>query len=148
MVRPAAKKATGSKAKTQLTGAPVQRFLAGVPQPMRDDCAVVSGLMEAATGTAAEMWGSNIVGFGRRTATYADGRQAEWMVAAFAPRKDNITLYLNTAFDGSDALLARLGPHKMGKSCLHIKRLSDVSMPVLTQLVTAAVLQTKAAKPR
>jgi hypothetical protein len=146
---PTARPRAAVQAKTQPTGVPVQRFLATVPEAVGRDCATVAQLMEAATGAAAEMWGSNIVGFGRRTMTYASGRQADWMIIAFAPRKGNITLYLNTAFEGCRELLEQLGPHTIGKSCLHIRRLSDVKVPVLKKLLTSAVRQTRAAdQPR
>lgn len=134
--------------KTRLTGSPVPRFLATVPDTLRGDCQTVADLMQMATNAPAEMWGTSIVGFGRRVSTYADGRKAEWMEAAFAPRKGNITLYLNTGFDGSEALLAKLGPHTMGKSCLHIKRLSDVSLPVLEKLVAESVRHTRKTQAR
>ncbi len=146
MAKTAVTKKVGGQAKTQLTGASVKAFIASVAdEGTRRDCAAVSALMEAATGAPAEMWGPNIVGFGRRAMTYANGRRAEWMLAAFAPRKGNLTIYLNTAFDGCDELLAQLGPHRIGKSCLHIKRLADVSVPVLKKLVAGAVRRSRTA---
>jgi hypothetical protein len=124
--------------KTKLTTASVDAFLDAIPNAqVRADCRTVAGLMARATAASPEMWGTSIVGFGRKTLTYANGKQAEMMVIAFSPRKQAITLYLGE-FEGRQALLDKLGTHSCGKGCVYIKRLADVHLPTLAKLVTAA----------
>lgn len=131
--------------KTQATTASVADFLAAVPDPdRRADCLAVTELMRAVTGVEPEMWGPSIVGFGRYRYRYASGREAEWPLAGFSPRKQNLTLYVMAGFDGEDALLARLGKHTTGKSCLYLKRLADVDRAVLRELVERSVAHVRA----
>lgn len=126
--------------KTVPTGASVQDFIAAVPDAQRRaDCAAVARLMQEATGEAPVMWGSAIVGFGRYRQDYANGSTVDWPVVAFSPRKNDLTLYLMPGFEGTTALLARLGKFKTGKVCLYLKRLSDVDPAVLNELVRASV---------
>jgi hypothetical protein len=126
--------------KTQLTDASVDTFLAGVADPQRrEDCLRVRALMEAATGAPARMWGPSIVGFGTYTYHYASGREGDWMVTGFSPRKSDLTLYIMPGFARYEALMAKLGKHKTGKSCLYLKRLDDVDMAVLDELVRESV---------
>ena len=77
--------------------------------------------------------------------TYANGREAEWMITAFAPRRDKITLYVASGFKDREALLGRLGKHSGGKTCVHIKQLADVDVPTLERLVRASVQHVRAA---
>jgi hypothetical protein len=122
--------------KTQPTDADVDAFIAAIPDARRrEDCAAVCRMMAEETGERPRMWGSSIVGFGTRRLTYADGRQADWMALGFAPRKANLTLYLMDGFDGYRDLLVRLGKHSTGRSCLNVKRLSDVDADVLREMV-------------
>jgi hypothetical protein len=95
--------------------------------------------MKQATRANPKMWGSGIVGFGTRTIKYAGGREAEWMRIAFAPRKDRITLYVNSGFTGFRGLRAKLGKTSGGKGCIHIKRLTDVHLPTLRKLVVQSI---------
>ncbi len=126
--------------KTKRTTASVAKFLDAIAdEQVRKDCKAIAGIMRRATGAKAEMWGSSLVGFGRYHYKYASGREADWMEAAFSPRKQNITLYLMTGFMGFEDLLAKLGKHSKAKGCLYIKRLSDVHVPTLTKLVGASV---------
>ena len=90
------------------------------------------------------MWGRNIVGFGIHRSLQPNGRVAEWMLTAFAPRKQGITLYIMDGLDRHGALLATLGAHSTGKACLYIKRLADLRVPVLTKIVQASVRNRKA----
>ena len=85
------------------------------------------------------MWGPSIVGFGSYTYKYASGREGEWPIVGFSPRKRNLTLYIMSGFDEYDALLARLGKYTTGKACLYVNKLADVDMDVLRQLVAASV---------
>jgi hypothetical protein len=133
--------------KTKLTAASVDDFLDAIENDqVRDDCRTIAGIMEKAAKASPRMWGTSIIGFGTQTCTYADGRQAEWMLTAFSPRKQNITLYLGH-LDKQRDLLDKLGTHTCGKGCVYIKRLSDVHMPTLTKLVKSSVALARTSQP-
>jgi hypothetical protein len=122
--------------KTQATDADVAEFLAAIPdEQRRADSEAICRLIAEETGEPPRMWGKGIVGFGSYRMTYADGREADWMALGFAPRKQNLVLYLMDGFDGYQELLARLGKHSTGKACLYVKRLDDVDPDVLRELV-------------
>ena len=125
--------------KTRATGQPVAEYLATVAdEQMRKDCVAIRTMMEKATKARAKMWGK-IVGFGSRKLVYADGRQVDWMVIAFAPRAKSIALYLGPMKETYPKLKEALGKHTGGgTSCLHVKRLSDVHVPTLNKLIVAA----------
>jgi hypothetical protein len=126
--------------KTKLTDESVAAFLGKVEDPARRaDCEAVLAMMQQATGCEPRMWGASIVGFGKYKYTYATGRSGEWMVTGFSPRKHDLTLYIMPGFTRYDALMARLGKHKTGKSCLYLKRLADVDTAVLQELIAASV---------
>lgn len=125
--------------KTRPTKTSVAEFLNAIEDPQRRaDCKAVAKLMRDVTGKAPTLWGTSIVGFGRYKYTNTIG-SAEWPVVAFSPRKQNLTLYVMPGFDGYAELLAALGPHKTGKSCLYLKRLSDIDLGALKKLVSASV---------
>ncbi len=126
--------------KTQRTGASVRAFLDGIPDAdRRRDCKAVLRLMQRATGLKPEMWGTAMVGFGLYRYTYASGHSGEWFLVGFAPRKRDLTIYLMAGFDGLEALLARLGKHKTGKSCLYVARLGDIDLAVLEKMIETSV---------
>ena len=126
-------------AKTRPTDADVGTFLAGIEDAgRRADAQDVCRLMEQETGQSPVMWGESIVGFGARTVKYASGRELDWLVIGFSPRKANITLYLSTGETWNEELLAKLGKHKTGMGCLYFKRLSDVDEKVLEKLIIEA----------
>ena len=130
--------------KTQPTKASPSEFIDGIADPqVRDDCRRIADIMKKATGARAEMWGPGIVGFGRYRYRYPDGREMQWMLTAFSPRKAAITLYLTAGVEPHAELLAKLGKHSVGKGCLYIKRLADVHVPTLTKLVNASVKRTR-----
>jgi hypothetical protein len=104
----------------------------------RKDCAALVRLMKQVSGVPAKMYGASIIGFGSQTIQYANGKTAAWPIVAFSPRKQDLTLYVG-ASKAPKALLRQLGKHKVSGGCLHIKRLSDVDLDVLTKLVTASV---------
>ncbi|MGS2615615.1 DUF1801 domain-containing protein [Micromonospora sp. LZ34] len=134
--------------KTAPTAASVDDFLAAVPDDARRrDATVVRDLMRQVTGEPPTMWGDAIVGFGQRRLRYATGRELDWFLVGFSPRKAATTLYLPEEFPGKQELLARLGRHTVGKGCLYVKRLADVDVEVLTELVRAAVAQARADQP-
>jgi hypothetical protein len=125
---------------TKKTKASVSSFLNAITDDQkRKDCKTVAAIMEKATKSKPAMWGPAIIGFGKSTYVYPDGREMDWMLAAFSPRKQNITLYISPDFPEYDSLMAKLGTHSCGKVCLYIKRLSDVHVPTLTKLINASV---------
>lgn len=129
-----------SEAKTRPTTASVTEFLEQIPDSQRrSDCQQLRLMMEDATGSAATLWGSNIVGFGRYEMLYANGRTAEWPVIGFSPRKNDLTLYLMPGFEHFPELMAQLGKYKTGKACLYLKKLADVNPDTLQLLIVAAV---------
>jgi hypothetical protein len=129
-----------SEPKTRPTQTTLAAFLVGVEDPQRRaDCTTVAKLMQKITGEKAVIWGTGIVGFGRYGYRYANGKDYDWPVCGFSPRKNDLTLYLMRGFDGEEALLAQLGKHKISKACLYVKALKDVDMSVLERLITRAV---------
>jgi hypothetical protein len=131
--------------KTAPTTASVDDFLAAVPdETRRRDAIAVRDLMRQVTGEPPTMWGDAIVGFGHRHLRYASGRELDWFLVGFSPRKAATTLYLGEGFPEKEQLLARLGRHTVGKGCLYVKRLADVDLDVLTELVRASVAQARA----
>ena len=130
--------------KTKRTKASVNAFLKGaVDDTCRQDCLTLLRIMKHSTGAEPRMWGSGIVGFGSYHYQYASGREGDWFLTGFAPRKQALTLYIMAGFDRYEALLAKLGQYKTGKSCLYIKRLADVDVAVLKELVSASVTHMK-----
>jgi len=128
-----------SEPKTRPTQASVHAYLAQQPDARRADCEQIAALMREVTGEPATMWGETIVGFGRYDQAYANGKTMEWPVVAFSSRKNELVLYLMPGFEAHAALLAKLGKHRIGKSCLYIKKLADVDADVLAQLVRKSV---------
>ena len=121
--------------KTQPTELSVAEFIDQLPDPaQRADAKALIKLLENATGEKPKMWGPAIVGFGAYHYKYESGREGDMPLIAFSPRKAATVLYNLTGFEGADALLAKLGKHTLGKSCLNIKKLADVDQTVLKQL--------------
>lgn len=126
--------------KTKPTQASVKEFLNQIPdKERRDDCFAVAKIMEEITGDKPKMWGPSIIGFGTWYYKYASGREGDWPVAAFSPRKKDLTIYLMVGFDKHTELMQKLGKHSHSKSCLYIKRLSDIHMPTLKKLIKLSV---------
>lgn len=126
--------------KTKVNNASVANFLNAIEdEQVRQDSWAIVEIMESATKAKPKMWGSKIVGFGSYHYAYASGREGDWMLTGFSPRKQNITLYLMGGFEQHGELLAKLGKHTTAKSCLYIKRLSDIHVPTLKKLVQASV---------
>lgn len=122
--------------KTKPNSGSVQDFLAAIAdERKRQDCIQIMGIMQAETGEQPQMWGDAIVGFGRYHYRYASGREGDWFLTGFSPRKQDLTLYILSGFDLYADLLARLGKFKLSKSCLYIKKLADVDQDVLRVLV-------------
>jgi len=126
--------------KTQATGADVTAFIEAVAdETQRADAHILSGLMARISGAPPKMWGPSIIGFGSYHYKYDSGREGDTLRIGFSPRKGQTVLYLPGTISGQADLLARLGKHKEGKGCLYIKRLSDVDMAVLEEMVRASV---------
>jgi Domain of unknown function (DU1801) len=130
--------------KTKFTGASVDDYLAerGNEQ-QRADCRELIALMKKATRQPPRMWGPSIVGFGSFRYTYESGHSGEAPLAGFAIRGRELVVYIDAEQDEQKALLAKLGPHKMGKSCLYFKRLSDLDRSVLETLVANSIAEAK-----
>lgn len=129
--------------KTKASKASVEKFLKGIKDEQRqDDCYRILKIMKNATGSEPRMWGTSIVGFGSYHYKYASGREGDWFLTGFSPRKQALTLYIMSGFDEYDALLRKLGKHATGKSCLYIKKLEDVDIKILQQLITKSVRET------
>jgi Domain of unknown function (DU1801) len=126
--------------KTKPTAISIEDFLLSKVDPTRhDDCREIVAMMQKATGEQPVMWGSSIVGFGRYQYKYESGREGEWMVVGFSPRKTDLTIYIMPGFDRYEKLLAKLGKHKTGKSCLYVKRLADIDTKVLKAIIEDSV---------
>ena len=126
--------------KTKPTKASVAAYIHRLPdERTRADCNVLVALMEKVTGEKAVMWGPSIIGFGTYRLSYADGSEADWPIAGFSPRKTELTIYLGGGCDRYADLMKKLGKHRTGKVCLYIKRLADVDMKVLKELVVASL---------
>ena len=130
--------------KTKPTQESVKDFLNKVPdEGRREDSFAVAKIMEEITGEKPKMWGPSIVGFGTYHYKYASGREGDWPITAFSPRKKDLTLYIMPGFEKHDELMKQLGKHSTGKSCLYIKRLSDIHVPTLKKLIKESVKQVK-----
>ena len=134
--------------KTKVNDADVVGYLNSVAdERKRQDCFAVLELMRRATGEEPRMWGDSIVGFGAYHYVYATGNSGDWLLTGFAPRAQNITLYIISGFDQYQELMARLGKYKTGKSCLYVKRLADVDLTVLEELVALSVEHMRRTNP-
>ena len=134
-----------SEPKTKRHDGDVNEFLDAVENPRRrEDSRRVLELMRKVTGEPPKMWGSSIVGFGSYHYRYASGREGDWMITGFSPRKQNLTIYIMPGFSEFSELLARLGKHKTSKSCLYLNKLEDVDLDVLAELVRESVKVMKA----
>ncbi len=128
-----------SQNKTIPTDLSVHDFLAKVEdENKRKDSYELLRIMQEVTSHDPIMWGNSIVGFGSYHYKYATGREGIMLLTGFSPRKQNISIYIMAGFARYEALMKQLGPHKTGKSCLYIKKLSEVNIEVLKQLITAS----------
>jgi len=130
--------------KTRPTEASVEDYIAAIDdETRRSDCEVLIKLMSGITKQPPRMWGSSIVGFGSYHYRYESGREGDMCQTGFSSRKGDISVYLVASGANQDELLAKLGKHRMGKSCLYIKRLDLVDAGVLRQLVADSVAEVK-----
>jgi hypothetical protein len=125
--------------KTKKTEQSVDKFLATVKDKERKkDCETIVAMMGKATKSEPKMWGSSIIGFGHRVLKYDSGRELDWFVMGFSPRKANFALYLTGGVEAQKEILAKLGKHKTGKGCLYINSLEEVDQPVLKKILESS----------
>jgi hypothetical protein len=125
--------------KTMPTDITIENFLEGVePEFRRDEARIIDALLRDISGQAPVMWGASIIGYGTYDYLSDSGRGGTWMRIGFSPRKPQMTLYLIPGFDSLGRLLAKLGKHTTAKSCLYIKKLADIDLDVLTQILQAS----------
>lgn len=126
--------------KTKVTDASVSDYIASRAKAQQgDDCQALMALLEKVTGQVGTMWGPSIVGYGSYRYTYDNSRTGEAPLTGFAIRGRELVLYLSVDSAQQQALLVRLGKHKMGKSCLYFKQLADLDRSVLEQLITGSI---------
>jgi len=126
--------------KTKLNDSSVEEFLNAVEdEQKRADSFKLLKMMQEISGEPAKMWGTNIVGFGTYHYVYASGREGDWMLSGFSPRKASISVYLMAGFEQLSDELAILGKHKVGKGCLYIKRLSDIDEKHLRKMIKKSI---------
>ncbi len=125
--------------KTKATQASVKHFLDSImDEAKRKDSYVLYDMMQKANKNQPRMWGDSIVGFGEYHYVGKSGREGDWFLAGFSPRKQALTLYMLGGWEQHDELLAKLGKHSLGKGCLYIKRLADVDTATLKKLIVQA----------
>ena len=130
--------------KTQKTGASVDDFIESVENKRRrEDGFALLEIMKDVTGEDAEMWGPSIIGFGDYHYKYESGREGDFFLTGFSPRKQSLSLYIMAGFEEYDSLLDALGKHRKGASCLYINKLADVDMEVLRELIEKSVEQAR-----
>lgn len=125
--------------KTQKNDCSVIDYIQSVEVKYHQDCQELLDIMQNITGVAPVMWGSSIVGFGEYHYKYASGREGDWLLTGFSARKQSLTIYIMNGFVQYDSFLSQLGNHKLGKSCLYIKSLSDIDTSVLSRLINQSV---------
>ena len=129
-----------SSNKTVETDASVENFINAVDnEQKRQDSWDLVALMSKITGAPAKMWGKSLVGFGQYHYKYASGREGDFFLTGFSPRKTALTIYVMPGFADYEKQMARLGPHKTGKSCLYLKNLDEVDREVLEEMINDSV---------
>jgi len=128
--------------KTKKTAQSVDSFLMQIPvEQKRKDAYVLLKLMEEATKAKGKMWGTSIIGFGDRHLKYESGRELDWFVMGFSPRKQNFALYITGTVEKQQSLLNKLGKYKTGKGCLYINKLEEVDLNVLKEIINKGLNQ-------
>lgn len=137
----AEKKSKPAEIKTKPTSASVEDFLNTVKdEQKRKDSFAILEMMKKATGEDPKMWGSSVIGFGnKRYKSPATGREVDWLVIGFSPRKANLSLYLSMNIKEHEATLKKLGKHKTGVGCLYINKLEDIDVKVLKEIINASL---------
>ena len=139
--------AKNAELKTKKNETSVADFINAIKdEALREDCLEIAKIMKQVTKSDGKMWGTSIVGFGEQHLVYASGRELDWMVMGFSPRKQNITLYLPGALETYQKLLDTLGKYTTGKGCLYVKKLADVDKKVLKEIIAASAKEAKKVK--
>lgn len=126
--------------KTKATNMSIMEFIDGVDdEQKRNDCLQLLKLMSEVTNEEAKMWGDSIIGFGSYHYKYQSGREGDWFLTGFSPRKQNLTIYIMAGFTNFDSLMLKLGKFKTGSSCLYIKKLNDIDMNILKELIYQSI---------
>ena len=134
--------------KTTQTSKSVTAFVKAVKdETKQNDSFEIIKIMEEVTGSEPKMWGPSIIGFGHYHYQYESGHEGDMPVAAFSPRSTSLVFYFSPQFDGRDALLQKLGKHKVGKCCVYVKKLADINIDVLKKLIKGSIKQTKSEYP-
>ena len=127
--------------KTKKTESSVSEFIGQIPEEQkRYDAFTILKLMEGVTKTKGRMWGTSIIGFGDTHLKYESGRELDWFVMGFSPRKQNFALYIPGTVEKQQSLLKKLGKHKTGKGCLYINKLEEVDLTVLREILDWGLL--------
>ncbi len=130
--------------KTHRTSSSVDALIGEITDDSRrEDCLTLLTLMKRATGEDPAVWSSGVVGFGTFHYKSASGQEGDWFPVGFASRKAAITVYLGLSLEESTGLLAKLGKHRIGKGCIYIKRLADVDLSILEELVADSYARIK-----
>jgi hypothetical protein len=115
-------------------------FIAAVEHPIRcADAQALDAMFQQITGWQPQMWGPTMIGYGSYHYTYESGRSGDFLATGFSPRKTNLSIYIMPGYADFSEILARLGKHKIGKSCLYVNKLADIDMDVLAELVRAGL---------
>ncbi|WP_424939222.1 DUF1801 domain-containing protein [Aliiroseovarius sp. S253] len=126
--------------KTTPTDLTAENFIASVePASKQEDAKVLDQLFQSVTGYKAVMWGPSIIGYGQYHYDYDSGRQGDFLATGFSPRKARHSIYIMPGYADYGDILARLGKHKMGKSCLYVNKLADIDLDVLAELIRAGL---------
>jgi len=122
--------------KTKKTELSVESFLNDIAdEKKQNDAYILLKLMEEATNVKGKMWGTSIIGFGDKHLIYDSGRELDWFIIGFSPRKQNFALYISGTVENQQSLLKKLGKHKTGKGCLYINKLEEVNITVLKEII-------------
>jgi len=135
--------------KTKPTDASVETFVDSIESEVkRDDCRELLKLIGKITGENPKMWGASIVGFGQYHYKYDSGREGDWFLSGFSPRKQNLTIYMMGGYgEGADDLLGKLGKHKKSVGCLYVNKLADIDLKIFENLVAKSVSKLKKIYP-
>ena len=126
--------------KTKPNDQNVDDFLQTVGDPAkREDCHRVLDIMKQITQQEPKMWGDSMVGFGNYHYQYTSGREGNWFLTGFSPRKHSLTIYIMAGFDKFDNLMSKLGKYKNSKSCLYVKKLEDIDLGILKELIAESI---------
>ena len=126
--------------KTKLNDGDVNEFINSIESELkRNDSFKIIKMMKKITKSEPKMWGDSIIGFGNYHYKYASGREGDWFLCGFSPRKQNLSIYIMSGFNKYENILSKLGKHKTGKGCLYVKNLEEIDLKVLENLIKQSV---------